>query len=183
MRILGMLAVLIAGFFLLRGVGDLPAWGDPHSPANASPVSRHYLTQAGTETAVPNVVTAILDVSKIEAGTYAAQPEPFRFAETVDRVHAMMRMQADAREIDLSVRVPAECGEINADRRAVQQVLINLVSNAIKFTPEGGTVEIGAQRLGSHLHFWVSDTGIGIAPDDLKRLGQPFTQVQNEYTR
>lgn len=55
-----MLAVLIAGFFLLRGVGDLPAWGDPHSPANASPVSRHYLTQTGTETAVPNVVTAIL---------------------------------------------------------------------------------------------------------------------------
>jgi cell cycle sensor histidine kinase DivJ len=65
----------------------------------------------------------------------------------------------------------------------VQQILINLVSNAVKFTPDGGRVEIGAKRLGSRLHFWVSDTGIGIAQDDLSRLGTPFTQIQNDYTR
>jgi len=60
MKMLGMLAVLIAGFFLLRGVSGLPVWGDPRSPANASPISHHYLTQTGKETDVPNVVTAIL---------------------------------------------------------------------------------------------------------------------------
>ncbi len=74
-------------------------------------------------------------------------------------------------------------GEIKADRRAVQQMLLNLLSNAIKFTPDGGEVSLGAKRIGSRLHFWVSDTGIGIAADDLSRLGQPFTQVQNDYTR
>ena len=62
-------------------------------------------------------------------------------------------------------------------------MLINLLSNAIKFTPEGGKVAVGAKRLGSRLHFWVSDTGIGIAEDDLARLGRPFTQVRNDYTR
>ena len=62
-------------------------------------------------------------------------------------------------------------------------MLINLISNAVKFTPTGGTVSVGANRLGSRLHFWVSDTGIGISEDDLGRIGQPFTQVRNDYTR
>jgi cell cycle sensor histidine kinase DivJ len=65
----------------------------------------------------------------------------------------------------------------------VQQILINLISNAVKFTPAGGNVLVGARRVGSRLHFWVSDDGIGIADDDLKRLGEPFIQVQNDYTR
>jgi cell cycle sensor histidine kinase DivJ len=65
----------------------------------------------------------------------------------------------------------------------VQQILINLASNAIKFTPDGGAVTIGARRIGSRLHFWVSDTGIGIAEADMANLGKPFTQVHNDYTR
>jgi two-component system, cell cycle sensor histidine kinase DivJ len=62
-------------------------------------------------------------------------------------------------------------------------MLINLMSNAIKFTPHGGHVAIGAKRVGSRLNFWVSDNGIGIAEDDLSRLGKPFMQVKNDYTR
>lgn len=130
-----------------------------------------------------DVVNSILDVTKIESGCYAINPEPFRFREAVDMCASMMALQIEAKALDLAVEVAAGTGEVKADRRAVQQILINLVSNAAKFTPDGGRVEIGAKRLGSRLHFWVSDTGIGIAQEDLSRLGTPFTQIQNDYTR
>lgn len=129
------------------------------------------------------VVTSILDVSRIESGAYSAQPEPFRFAEAVEMCQSMMRIQAETKHIKLTTQVQTDVGEINADRRAVQQILINLTSNAIKFTPDAGAVSIGARRIGSRLHFWVSDTGIGIAEADLGNLGKPFMQIQNDYTR
>jgi cell cycle sensor histidine kinase DivJ len=129
------------------------------------------------------VVNSILDVSKIESGAYATNPEPFRFRDAVDMCHSMLKYQADGKGLDLTVDVSLETGEIHADRRAVQQMLINLVSNAIKFTPHGGSIVIGAKRIGSRLHFWVSDTGIGISAGDLAQVGKPFMQVQNDYTR
>lgn len=129
------------------------------------------------------VVTSILDVSRIESGVYATEPEPFRFMEAVDMCQSMMRLQAQAKNIDLQTQIAPDAGDINADRRAVQQMLINLVSNAIKFTPDGGDVVVGAKRIGSRLHFWVRDTGIGIAEEDFANLGKPFMQIQNDYTR
>ncbi|TIT37680.1 MAG: PAS domain-containing sensor histidine kinase [Mesorhizobium sp.] len=129
------------------------------------------------------VVTSILDVSRIESGVYATEPEPFRFVEAVDMCQSMMRLQARAKNIDLRTQIAPDAGDINADRRAVQQMLINLVSNAIKFTPDGGDVVVGAKRIGSRLHFWVRDTGIGIAEEDFANLGKPFMQIQNDYTR
>ena len=129
------------------------------------------------------VVTSILDVSKIECGAYTTEPEPFRFIEAVDMCSSMMQLQAEAKAITLATQTSSDLGEINADRRAVQQMLINLVSNAIKFTPDGGDVVIGAKRIGSRLHFWVSDTGIGIAEENIGSLGKPFMQIQNGYTR
>jgi cell cycle sensor histidine kinase DivJ len=128
-------------------------------------------------------VTSILDISRLESGTYAAQPEPFRFADAVEMCRSMMSLPAGQKNIALTAEIAADAGEINADRRAVQQILINLASNAIKFTPEGGAVAIGARRVGSRLHFWVGDNGIGIAEADMANLGKPFTQVQNDYTR
>ena len=129
------------------------------------------------------VVNSILDVSKIEAGTYTIIPEPFAFMEAVDACSSIMRHQAEAKSVSISERVPTTIGEVCADRRAIQQILINLLSNAVKFTPEGGDVEIGARRSGGWLNFWVSDTGIGISDEDMARLGRPFTQVRNDYTR
>jgi cell cycle sensor histidine kinase DivJ len=96
---------------------------------------------------------------------------------------SMMQLQANAKNIDLQAQIAPDAGEINADRRAVQQILINLVSNAVKFTPDGGDVVVGAKRIGSRLHFWVRDTGIGIAEEDFANLGKPFMQIQNDYTR
>lgn len=129
------------------------------------------------------VVTSILDVSRIEAGAYATEPEPFRFIEAVEMCQSMMQLQANAKNIGLQAQIAPDAGEINADRRAVQQILINLVSNAVKFTPDGGDIIVGAKRIGSRLHFWVRDTGIGIAEEDFVNLGKPFMQIQNDYTR
>jgi len=129
------------------------------------------------------VVTSILDVSRIESGVYATEPEPFRFSEAVDMCQSMLLLQAQAKNIDLQTQIAPDAGDINADRRAVQQMLINLVSNAVKFTPDGGNVVVGAKRIGSRLHFWVRDTGIGIAEEDFANLGKPFMQIQNDYTR
>jgi len=130
-----------------------------------------------------SVVNSILDVSRMESGAYSTNPEPFRFGEAVEMCRSMLLQQAVEKELSLTADIPSEVGEVHADKRAVKQILINLVSNAIKFTPAGGTVAIGAKRIGSRLHFWVSDTGIGIPAEHLSRIGQPYVQVQNDYTR
>jgi cell cycle sensor histidine kinase DivJ len=129
------------------------------------------------------VVSSILDVSKIACGSYPIDPQPFRFAEAVEVCRKMISLQAAGKVLTLDTELAPSVGNIVADRRAVQQMLINLLSNAVKFTPAGGLVTVGANRLGSRLHFWVSDTGIGISEDDLGRLGRPFTQVRNDLTR
>lgn len=129
------------------------------------------------------VVNSILDVSKMEAGSYDIHPEAFRFRDAVDMCSAMLSPQAEAKSVALNMSVGGAVGDVVADSRAVRQILINLVSNAIKFTPEGGGVTLAAKRLGSRLHFSVTDTGIGIAEADLGRIGRPFTQIQNDYTR
>ncbi|MEJ1118441.1 PAS domain-containing sensor histidine kinase [Phyllobacterium sp. CCNWLW109] len=130
-----------------------------------------------------SVVNAILDVSKIEAGAYPIHAESFAFKDTVTMVHDMMAHQALQKNVTLCDRVSPRIGNVVADNRAIHQVLINLVSNAVKFTEAGGVVTIDAQVEDDTLMFSVSDTGIGIAEADLKTLGQPFRQVQNDYTR
>lgn len=130
-----------------------------------------------------SVVNAILDVSKIESGNYLIEAEPFAFADAVEMCHSMMVLQARAKDIAISRDIDNSVDEIVADRRAVQQVLINLVSNAIKFTPDGGRVLITADVKDDRLRFRVNDNGIGISAEDLEGIGQPFMQVQNAYTR
>lgn len=129
------------------------------------------------------VVNSILDVSRLESGSYPTDTEPFRFSDAVDMCRSMLEHQARDKGLGLQVDISPETGEVHADKRAVKQMLINLISNAIKFTPAGGTVAVGGKRVGSRLHFWVSDTGIGMSDDDLSRIGKPFMQVQNDYTR
>ena len=129
------------------------------------------------------VVNSILEVSRMEAGAYEVRPEPFAFSEAANFCCQMMAPQAAGRGVTLIPPAPGGHDEVVADRRAIQQILINLVSNAVKFTPAGGSVTVGLRRQGGRLRFWVSDTGIGIADADLGRIGRPFAQVQNDYAR
>jgi two-component system, cell cycle sensor histidine kinase DivJ len=129
------------------------------------------------------VVNAILDVSKIEAGNYAITLEPFPFKEAAQMAHDLMAHQANQKGVTLVERVDPACGDVVADRRALKQILINLLSNSVKFTDKGGVVTVDAGREGPNLVFTVSDTGIGMSEEDLKKLGRPFFQIHNDYTR
>jgi len=134
-----------------------------------------------------DVVNAILEMSKIESGAYRIFPEPFAFRDAVGMCTGVMGQQAAKKGVALCDRINAGVGELVADRRAVQQILINLVSNAVKFTEKGGcvTIDAGVETVRNvpMLVFSVADTGIGMAEDDLTRLCQPFTQLDNAYTR
>lgn len=130
-----------------------------------------------------SVVNAILDVSKIESGSYQINVEPFELVPAVEMCRAMLAQQAAEKKVTLTVDVPEGLGEISGDQRAVQQILLNLLSNAIKFTPEGGRVSVSAAHKEGVVRVFVNDTGIGIAADDLNKLGKPFMQIQNDYTR
>ena len=130
-----------------------------------------------------SVVNTMLDMSKIEAGRYELLPEPFMVADAVRTCESMLALQAREKGVQLTSRIVAGVGEVNADERAIHQILINLVGNGIKFTDAGGLVTIDAQAAGGLLKLTVSDTGIGIAEDKLASIGQPFVQVQNDYTR
>lgn len=129
------------------------------------------------------VVNSILDISKIEAGAYSIHPEPFELAAALELTASLMASQAAEKGVALGIADTNAVGELDADQRAVQQILLNLVSNAIKFTPQGGRVTLSAARQGERIALMVTDTGIGIAAADLAGLGRPFAQVQNDYTR
>nr|WP_246705156.1 HAMP domain-containing sensor histidine kinase [Rhizobium sp. RM] len=130
-----------------------------------------------------SVVNTMLDMSKLEAGRYELMMEAFPIAESIESCEAMLGLQAKEKGVTLTTRIQRGIGEVTADQRAIRQVLINLAGNAIKFTDAGGVISMDAAREGAMLKLTVSDTGIGIAADKIEFLGQPFMQVQNEYTR
>ncbi len=130
-----------------------------------------------------SVVNTMLDMSKLEAGRYELMMEPFRIGDVIASCEGMLGLQARQKGLTLTSRIQRDLTEVVADQRAIQQVLINLASNAIKFTESGGVVVIDAALQGEMLKLTVSDTGIGIAADKIELLGRPFMQVQNDYTR
>lgn len=129
------------------------------------------------------VVNTMLDMSKIEAGRYELACEDFAASAAVSACESMLALQAKNKGVTLTTRVARDTGDLVADRRAVQQVLINLVGNALKFTDAGGVVSLDCERKGADIVFTVSDTGIGIPEDKIALLGRPFMQVQNDYAR
>jgi two-component system, cell cycle sensor histidine kinase DivJ len=130
-----------------------------------------------------SVVNGILDMSKMESGNFEITPEPFAPAQAVASCCDLLALKAQEADVALSTRIAAGLPEIMADHRAVNQIMINLVSNAIKFTPRGGRVIVSAAVDGGHLVVGVEDTGVGIGEDDLPRLGEAFFQARASYDR
>ena len=130
-----------------------------------------------------SVVNTMLDMSKIEAGRYELLMDQCMVADVMNTCEAMLSLQAKEKGVTLTARVQRDLGEVVADQRALQQILINLVGNAIKFTDAGGVVSMDATIERGWLKIAVSDTGIGIAPEKLALIGQPFMQVQNDLAR
>jgi cell cycle sensor histidine kinase DivJ len=130
-----------------------------------------------------SVVNGILDMSKMETGNFEITPEPFMPAQAVASCCDILALKARDEGVELKTRIAADLPEMVADRRALNQIMINLISNAIKFTPRGGRVTVSAECNSSNLTICVEDTGVGIDEDDLPRLGEAFFQVRASYDR
>jgi cell cycle sensor histidine kinase DivJ len=130
-----------------------------------------------------SVVNGILDMSKMESGNFEISPEPFAPRPALLNCCNLLALKARENGVDLETRVPDEMQVMNGDPRAFKQIVLNLVSNAIKFTERGGKVTVSTAVEGSRLLLRVSDTGVGIAADDLKRIGDPFFQAGKTYQR
>ena len=130
-----------------------------------------------------NVVNDILDMSKIEAGKFKIVKEPFDVAPLVKSCCDLMRHTAEQRSLSLIMDVAPGIPELPADKRACKQMLLNVISNAIKFTDPGGWVRVSAALADGNIEFIVADNGIGIAEQDLPKLGNPFVQANNSYDR
>ena len=124
-----------------------------------------------------DLINDVLDMSKIEAERFELNLEAFDAREAVSSALRLTRVQADTAGVQLRGVLPAEPIPVNADRRALKQIALNLVSNALKFTPAGGEVNVVARAVDAQLEVIVADTGVGIAPADLDRLGRPFEQA------
>ena len=129
-----------------------------------------------------DVINDILDMSKIEAGRMQMEPEMLHLDGLLDEVMRLVGPRAYEGRVAVERAVPAGL-TLFADKRAMKQVIINLMSNAVKFTPEGGKVIIKATKTEGAVAISIQDTGIGIPSRDIEKLGRPFEQVENQFTK
>jgi two-component system, cell cycle sensor histidine kinase DivJ len=125
------------------------------------------------------VANEILDMSRLETGNFGLVPQPLRLSAVIASCTELLALRARDIGITFNIEAPGGLPEIVADRRAITHILINLMTNAINFSHPGGIVAISARVEGQHVLLEVADGGIGIAPDDLTRIGNPFFQARN----
>jgi two-component system cell cycle sensor histidine kinase PleC len=128
------------------------------------------------------VINDILDMSKIEAGRVRLDMEPLDLSKTLAESLRVVSGRVEDKNLTLDADIERTISVV-ADRRAVKQIIVNLLSNAVKFTPDNGKVVVRGQMLDDSIVLLIADTGIGIAPDSLRRLGKPFEQVESQLTK
>jgi two-component system, cell cycle sensor histidine kinase DivJ len=129
------------------------------------------------------VINGILDMSKIETDNFEITPEPFAPAQVIVGCCDLLALRASEAGVTLEKKPTGELPEMIADKRALSQILINLVSNAIRFTDRGGKIAVGAGVDAAHITFVVEDNGVGINEEDLARVGEPYFQARASYDR
>jgi len=129
------------------------------------------------------MVSNLLDVSKLASGTLSIEKKPVQLIDVINQT--VLKLQGFARneKVNLTSELPTSLPLIFGDAQRLEQVMTNLIGNAIKFTPAGGRVTVMAQRHDDHILIAIADTGIGIAPKDLKRIFTKFYQVEEHKTR
>jgi signal transduction histidine kinase len=130
-----------------------------------------------------SLINDILDLSKIEAGRMELVPAPFHLPTALENAVTLVRERAARHGIALHLDLDPRLGELVGDERKVKQILLNLLSNAVKFTPEGGRISLKASRRDGAVEVSVTDTGIGIAPEDQATIFEEFRQVGSDETR
>lgn len=134
---------------------------------------RHLLT----------LINDVLDISKVEFGKIELAEEIIDIADCIDASVRLVRERAEAARISIVVEDLSKLPQLRADGRRIKQIFINLLSNAVKFTPSGGRVTITAATDDTGLHLMVTDTGIGIAPEDIATALRPFGQIDSRLAR
>ena len=165
----------IIGFSEIMGSGMFGALGSEKYQEYCHDIltSGHYLLE---------VINDILDMSKIEAGRMKLDMEPLDLSRTLAESLRVVSGRAQDKNLSLDADIERKIS-VMADRRAVKQIIVNLLSNAVKFTPDNGKVVVRSQMLEDSIVMLIADTGIGIAPDSLRRLGKPFEQVESQLTK
>jgi two-component system cell cycle sensor histidine kinase PleC len=165
----------IIGFSEIMGSGMFGTLGSEKYQEYCHDIltSGHYLLE---------VINDILDMSKIEAGRMKLDMEPLDLSKTLAESLRVVSGRADDKKLTLEADIESTISVV-ADRRATKQIIVNLLSNAVKFTPDGGKVVVRSRLLPDSIVLMIADTGIGIAPHSLLRLGRPFEQVESQLTK
>jgi signal transduction histidine kinase len=129
------------------------------------------------------LVNDLLDASKLESGTMRLDVTSIDLRGLLDELRETMEPLAREKEILLQEELAPDLPPVEADRTKLRRILVNLLSNALKFTPKGGRVEVRAAMEGERIKLTVADTGVGIAPEDVKRLFDKYEQARSRATR
>ncbi|BCH25992.1 PAS domain-containing sensor histidine kinase [Mesorhizobium sp. L-8-10] len=129
-----------------------------------------------------NVINDILDMSKIEAGQFSIDSEEIDLCPLIHETVRVISLQAAGKSITVETEI-ADTMQLYADRRAIKQIVINLLSNAVKFTGHGGSITVRARNVAGAMMLSIEDTGCGIPREALSKLGRPFEQVQNQFSK
>ena len=129
------------------------------------------------------LINDVLDLAKTEAGKMRLHPEPLGVPTLCEQSLGLFRQQAEKKNVELRLHVPANLSEVRQDAGKLRQILANLLSNAVKFTPEGGRVTLSAAVDADALTLTVADTGVGIAPEEQDLIFEKFRQASNPLTR
>ncbi len=129
-----------------------------------------------------NVINDILDMSKIEAGQFSMDSEEIDLCPLIHETVRVISLQAAGKSISVETEI-ADTMQLYADRRAIKQIVINLLSNAVKFTGQGGRITVRARNVAGAMMLSIEDTGCGIPREALTKLGRPFEQVQNQFSK
>ena len=151
------------------------------------PLSARYCSYGGdiheSGTHLLNLINEILDLSKLEAGHFELHEEHVDIASVIQTSRRLVEPLAEKGKVQLSEAAENDLPLIRADERRIRQVLINILSNAVKFTPEGGQVRVQSSLRSDGLIMVVSDTGIGIAPGEIPKAMEPFGQIDSKVSR
>jgi two-component system cell cycle sensor histidine kinase PleC len=128
-----------------------------------------------------SLINEILDLSKVEAGRMELELATFDLPLAIDNARTFVRERAITHGITLDVAIDERLGDFIGDERKIKQILLNLLSNAVKFTPEGGRIGIDARQSNGAVEISVTDTGVGIAPEDQPKVFEEFRQVGSDY--
>jgi len=141
----------------------------------------NYVLESGKH--LLSLINDILDLAKVESGKMELMLSNFSLRELLEHSSVFIKERAFKQHIEFSFGIAEEVGYIRADERKVKQIVFNLISNAVKFTPDGGKIGINAKIIGSEAEVSVWDTGIGIAPEDHGKLFKEFVQLENTRSK